>query len=127
MRTATERLITTAHNAYMKTALWSSVDDDGSPLDREHDVSDIAQESRLAMLRDVADFLTGLPTVDLADALEELGAAGIGHDFWLIRNRHGAGFWDRELGALGDRLTDAAQAYGESYLYVGDDGRVYVD
>ena len=35
-----------------------------------------------------------------------------GHDFWLTRSGHGAGFWDRGLGALGDRLTEAAKVYG---------------
>jgi hypothetical protein len=35
-----------------------------------------------------------------------------GHDFWLTRSGHGAGFWDRGLGALGDRLADAARVYG---------------
>lgn len=35
-----------------------------------------------------------------------------GHDFWLTRSGHGAGFWDRGLGELGDRLTDAAKRYG---------------
>lgn len=34
-----------------------------------------------------------------------------GHDFWLTRNGHGAGFWDRGLGDLGERLTEAAKAY----------------
>jgi hypothetical protein len=37
-----------------------------------------------------------------------------GHDFWLTRNGHGAGYWDRGLGALGERLSDAARAYGEA-------------
>lgn len=37
-----------------------------------------------------------------------------GHDFWLTRNGHGAGFRDRELGELGDRLTKAAQAFGSA-------------
>lgn len=36
-----------------------------------------------------------------------------GHDFWLTRGGHGAGFWDRGLGELGERLSDAARAYGE--------------
>ena len=52
--------------------------------------------------------------------------AQAGHDFWLTRNRHGAGFWDRGLGERGQRLTDAAHVYGESYLSIGDDGKVYV-
>ena len=49
-----------------------------------------------------------------------------GGDFWLTRNGHGAGFWDRGLGELGERLANASRAYGSSDLYVGDDERVYV-
>lgn len=39
-----------------------------------------------------------------------------GHDFWLTRNGHGAGFWDRGYGELGDKLTDACKPYGEAYV-----------
>lgn len=49
-----------------------------------------------------------------------------GHDFWLTRSHHGAGFWNgdwREPAAT--KLTTAAHAYGECELYVGDDGRIY--
>ena len=50
-----------------------------------------------------------------------------GMDFWLTRNGHGAGFWDRkhcgstESDQALDRLTDAADAYGpvECELYKG--------
>lgn len=49
----------------------------------------------------------------------------LGHDFWLTRNGHGAGYWDRGLGELGDRLADAARAHGTAGLYVGDDGLVH--
>jgi len=35
-----------------------------------------------------------------------------GMDFWLTRNRHGAGFWDRGDDACLRELTDAAHAYG---------------
>lgn len=48
-----------------------------------------------------------------------------GHDFWLTRNHHGAGFWDRDLGMPGDELTRAAHQYGEVSLYCGDDGLLY--
>jgi hypothetical protein len=57
--------------------------------------------------------------VSFQDALEAFG-----HDFWLTRNGHGAGFWDRGLGALGDRLTDASKPYGEVNLWVDADGSV---
>ncbi len=49
-----------------------------------------------------------------------------GHDFLLSRDGHGAGFWDRGLGALGERLHALAKPFGESGLYVGDDSILYV-
>lgn len=50
-----------------------------------------------------------------------------GHDFWLTRNRHGAGFWDRHdvPNDVGKRLTDAAHAFGPFSLYLGDDGMTH--
>lgn len=42
-----------------------------------------------------------------------------GHDFALSRNRHGAGFWDRGYGPVGDALTEAAHAYGEHTIFLG--------
>lgn len=44
-----------------------------------------------------------------------------GHDFALTRNHHGAGFWDRGYGDMGDTLTEAAQTYGEAHLIVSAD------
>lgn len=49
-----------------------------------------------------------------------------GHDFWLTRNRHGAGFWDRGLGAAGDELTKHAHSFGSCDLYRGDDSLLYL-
>lgn len=107
---------------YLETALWSSLDDDGKPMDRTYSVSDIAEESKAAAQEECLDFISAN-----ARDLEIHGDAGqAGHDFWLTRNGHGAGFWDRGLGDLGDRLTAACRAYGESDPYVGDDGRVYL-
>lgn len=48
-----------------------------------------------------------------------------GHDFWLTRNGHGAGFWDRGLDVLGAKLTTLSKDVGEFEVYLGDDGRVY--
>lgn len=66
---------------------------------------------------------------DLARCYEEFpwyGPDQAGHDFWLTRNRHGAGFWDRGLGELGSKLTDAAHDCGGCDAYRGDDGKVYI-
>ena len=49
-----------------------------------------------------------------------------GHDFWLTRAGHGAGFWDGDLPKeLGDRLTEAAGKAGNREPYIGDDGSIY--
>lgn len=37
-----------------------------------------------------------------------------GHDFYLTREGHGSGFWDRGLGDLGDYLTTVARQAGEA-------------
>ncbi len=50
-----------------------------------------------------------------------------GHDLWLTRRGHGCGFWDRGLGALGDRLTAYAEGMGDPddhTPYVCADGTV---
>jgi hypothetical protein len=51
----------------------------------------------------------------------------LGRDLWLSRNGHGAGFFDRELGTAGDVLQEEARRMGETTLYRGDDGRLYLD
>lgn len=61
---------------------------------------------------------------DLAKYANKTGYSG-GNDFWLTRNGHGAGYWDRDLGEVGDRLTKAAHRYGETDAYSGDDGLLY--
>lgn len=37
-----------------------------------------------------------------------------GNDFWYTRQGHGVGYWDRDLGEIGDTLADAARQFGEA-------------
>jgi hypothetical protein len=108
--------------AYLECALWSSTDDNGTPLDREHSLDDLAPELVAQAIEDCADFQrhqAGWLALTDADASRN------GHDFWLTRNRHGAGFWDRGYGEIGRKLTEVAHAYGSVDLYIGDDGKIY--
>lgn len=50
-----------------------------------------------------------------------------GRDFWLTRNHHGAGFWDRGPHEVWKVLTLDAQACGSRDLHKGDDGFVHID
>lgn len=48
------------------------------------------------------------------------GWAQAGHDFWLTRNGHGAGFWDRtplKMSDLGEFLTEKAKEWGQVDVY----------
>lgn len=106
--------------AYVETALWSSTDDDGTPLDENYGPDDIHPDTMEEMRNNCESFV-GEMSIDLMG----MPADQAGHDLWLTRSRAGAGYWDRGLGELGDRLTKAAHAYGSFDLYVGDEGTVY--
>jgi len=122
---------------YMACALWSSNDGStpagGEPLDKNHGIEDIAPESARRMEADCQKFQRD--NAALLDAFyaevrytgTEGPASLAGHDFWLTRNHHGSGFWDEEASQdVTKGLTDAAHAFGEQDMYVGDDGRLYV-
>ncbi len=44
------------------------------------------------------------------DAIEQAG-----HDFWLSRNGHGTGFWDRDSSYYGDHVRDWLQRKAEQF------------
>lgn len=120
---------------YIACALWSTVDEsvylDGEgpddALDKRFSIDDIDAKSLLAEVEDCAAFIENAR--EALDDADKLGYSmdSAGHDFWLTRNGHGAGFWDREVlqPDLGDYLTEVCKPYGESYLYEGDDGKLY--
>jgi hypothetical protein len=124
---------------YIRTALWSQTDESddsgGEPLDANWGPEDLTAEAVAEMRADVADFLDCIersrPTVfDEMKFTLWADPGQVGHDFWLTRNGHGAGFWDRYSGGhpaepLGDYLTAWSKPYGDAHLYVGDDRRIH--
>ena len=112
-------------NAYIDCALWSSFETDLP--EALYSLDDISPSCKQTMHDDCVDFLESFGNlIDQAIALN-LGydSSKAGHDFWLTRNGHGAGFWDRSLGDIGDELTTVTKHYGSCELYVGDDGLIY--
>lgn len=107
--------------AYIECALWSSLDDNGYPLDQHNDIDDIAESCIHRMCVDCAKFQADNRLMLAASGLD---ASQQGHDFWLTRNHHGAGFWDRGLGRTGEILTDAAHSFRELGLYIDVDFKV---
>ena len=75
--------------AYIEAALWSSLDESdahGEPLDANYGIEDIAPET----LASIVDDCKAFQEAHADDIGRELERAG--HDFWLTRNGHGAGF-----------------------------------
>jgi len=117
--------------AYLECALWSTHDStpDDDYLDENYDFEDIAPECLAKMADDCRQFQAAYGDVWRGAHLRQVQWTDdemAEHDFWLTRNGHGAGFWDRDWQEeVGDVLTEACNNLGEVNLYVGDDGKIY--
>lgn len=119
---------------YLETALWAETDESdesgGEPLDNNYSLYDIDPESIVGAKKDCDAFYEKAQE-KIGDVISEIDLTDLGHDFWLTRNGHGAGFFDGdydEFGdTVGDDLTQVAKEFGEVYIYVGDDGKLYID
>ncbi len=120
--------------AYIEAALWSSTaynspahqeadaNGDGDRYDtsferENYSEEDLSPELRAHIIADCADFQDA-NRADLDSAPDWYTAESAGHDFWLTRNGHGAGFWDQGLDRLGTKLSEAAKVYGGEDWYV---------
>lgn len=102
----------------------------GEPLDKNYDIDSLSPESLQkaqadcdAFSKEIAEWIRQIP--------QGVSLDQIGHDFWLTRNGHGVGFWDRPEMYGGkenaDRISDIARAWGEIYIAVGDDGQLHME
>jgi len=103
--------------AYIKAIYWTDTGDD----EQRDSECTMASETIALIRQQCAEFQ------DInRDLLAGLDETQCGIDFWLTRNKHGSGFWDRGLGYRGDVLRSRSHAFGEVSAYVGDDGLLYV-
>ena len=123
--------------AYIEAALWVSNDDSGEPLDKNYSVDDIAADTLAAIVNDCAKFQFSPEWQAVLSAEDDArtprrqkhgcsieGSAG--HDFWLTRCGHGAGFWDGDwIEPHATALDKLSESFGDVDLYVGDDGKIY--
>jgi hypothetical protein len=99
---------------YLHAALWTA------ELETKRDIEHIHPASLEQATKDVDSF------VDKAGSLlDDISEEMIGHDFWLSRNHHGAGFFDRGLGKIGDTLQEFSHTFKE--LNVFDDADVIIE
>jgi hypothetical protein len=95
---------------YLECAAWADTPED---VEAGLDFSPCAEEYALA---DCMRFC-GMAW----QYISENDASQVGHDFWLTRNHHGAGFWDRSELYGGDdnaeKLTEIAQKFREVSVF----------
>lgn len=108
---------------YLECAGWADMQEDNDPLLAEASYSgELLSEAKTdckAFLEVVGDKLPD-------DLLSQAG-----HDFWLTRNGHGTGFWDRpeiygqEVADFFDSLCGWRKQFDQVNPCVGDDNLVY--
>ncbi len=99
-------------SGYEEAALFADANDaDGEPI---KDPPEWSRSAKRTNRDQCSAFLWACEEAGLD--LLELDSEQIGHDFWLTRNGHGAGFWDRGLGPVGDQISAIAKRFGECSL-----------
>lgn len=114
--------------SYLATALWTDeeqIREDGAEADYDSFHVTVIERA----VKDCREFQEKAADL-LAIAYDgDYDEGKAGHDFWLTRNGHGAGFWDGDLDkieeGLGDKLTAIAKDMGAYSLYVGDNKVIY--
>ena len=95
---------------------------EGGPDNPDFDDAELSEEAREDIRAECHSFFRRFGCY-----LENEGQspAQMGHDFWLTRNGHGAGFWDGDWPIYGDTISKASEGYGQLDAYLGDDGLIY--
>ena len=84
-------------------------------------IHNFSDDSKIKAYQDIKLFLEYA-----GDAVNDIDEEQLGHDIWLSRNHHGAGFFDRGYdNDIEKILMDSAHKLGEIDIYLGDDGILY--
>lgn len=112
--------LTPLAKGYIDCALWLALDKHGNPND-ELTVDDLPRDALDCMIADCAAFQVKLDSL-LVEGMTSKEYEQAGHDFYLTRNGHGAGFWDGDYEhygkAIEDGLSKLARDFGENSLHL---------
>lgn len=125
-------------NGYITAGIWSEgcqgtaehdncrgSDCDTSLMDIGYGSEHLSAAAARDAEADVEGFIKGC-LAERPNCFDTIDDDAIGHDIWLTRNGHGAGFWDRGLGELGDWLTGMCKPMGSAYMYINASGEVEI-
>lgn len=114
-------------SGYLECALFADSPDNETAVDFTFE--NISRDMLKKSYADCERFFDSLHIQSVFSQRPDYHAIGI--DFWYTRNGHGTGFWDNYKKTYDDNtaelLTDIATSFGECYLYLGDNGKLYID
>ncbi len=119
------------YEAAARQAGWTRNEHNGyfvAPLGSDVRMADYDDWEELCIANDIEPItIPGAPVSrEFEGSIAAREAAMAGHDFWLTRCGHGAGFWDGDWPEpAASVLTEASKEFGNVDLYVGDDGQIY--
>jgi hypothetical protein len=130
----TELNIKKIMDSYLECAIWTEEErlEEENTEGYEGEIKDLIPEadlnihnfsddSKIKAYEDIKLFLKYA-----GDSVDGIDEEQLGHDIWLSRNLHGAGFFDRGYDDdIEKRLMDSAHKIGGVDIYLGDDGLLY--
>jgi hypothetical protein len=106
-------------NSYLETALWAEESDENDLQDKT--INDFNEESVANSKIEIYNFIKKAQQ-EAPDELNTYDSNTLGHNLWLSRNGHGAGFFDDN----NDKLQNLARSMKPVDIYLGDDGKIYI-
>lgn len=109
-------------NHLLETALWSSLALNSENEEAHFDdlgftIYDFHPDAHAQLSIDCSRFAR----LAMAEGIDILDFEDWQHDFWLTRNRHGAGFWDGDYDTeIGEKLTAISHQFKEVDLILVD-------
>ena len=103
--------------SYIEAVLFTSELDEYCIDDFEKDSLELCKKEVLEFVDKAVEF------IDDSNNFETLDM--VAHDFWLTRNGHGTGFWDKDY-TNKDDLTKLSSSYCERNVFL-DNGKIIVE
>jgi hypothetical protein len=114
--------------SYLQTALYTSSDEDGRPLDRDYSESNFSADAMTKADQDVTKFAFDNGHLYVRIGMSSADAARL---FWYARTGSGITFMDNFTTGtveyqIAQRLQANAEKYGVADVYAGDDGELEI-
>jgi hypothetical protein len=107
-------------NSYLETAIWAEESDENDLQGKT--IHEIDKNSKANSAIEIYQFLQKAQQ-EASDELNTYDEEAIGHNLWLSRNGHGAGFFDDN----NDKLQNLARNMKPVDIYLGNDNKIYID